>query len=495
MDVSKMGRLELAKLAETLDSQIQAYSGSKLSTYAPHPNQVLFHKSNARIRMMVTGNRGGKTTSSVLEAIQLCLGIHPYHPRRIPLKGKFYGESYSQITQAVIPKFIEWLPKSYLNDSKPYAKNQLGQIVGVNFKNGSIIWFGTYDQQTDKAEGTDYDFVAFDEPPPRELYTANLRGIVDRGGIMWFSMTPLKEAWIHDALWVPGITGQKKFIECFNWSSDQNPYIDKQALSMFFEELTDDEKSVRFYGNFAKLQGVVIDTYDQFSSDIEPFDLDESYSIYEGIDPHSRKPNAVLWKAIDKDGLRYVVRELYLDAGIYDLGVEIAKIRNELREFGCEIVKSVSDTSLNQKDMMFKMNQRQELNRALRECGETLMPALAQKRDWLHPGIQKLRDLYRTIPQRGFDRPVPMQYIFKGCCPKYKWELGHYQWPDGVNDKSNPVDTNNDLIDCDRYIESLAPSYQTPGQSSIIRNNSRAYSRLSPSEMEMSRFKNSRSYQ
>lgn len=482
MDLNHFSKEQLVSLARLLEEQERAYSGNKLELYKPHDKQLPFHKSDKMIRLMVSGNRGGKTLSSVVEAIWLSLGIHPYHPRSVPCKGKFYGESFAAINEIIIPKFNEWLPMSFLHAKKPYTKNQMGQIIGFNFSNGSVIRVGSYDQQYEKSEGTDYDFIAFDEPPPRELYISNLRATIDRGGIMWFSMTPLKEPWIFDELWTPGINGEKPYIDCFSWSSDQNPYLNKDALDKFLSELSDSEKEVRFHGRFAKLQGVVIDTYDPTLSDIEPFDLDENYSIYEGIDPHARKPNGCLWKAIDKDGFRFVVRELYFDGGIYDFGQEIARVRRELRSHGAEVVRSVADTSLNQVDMMFKINQRQELMRSLKDAGETLFPALAQKRDWLNPGIQKLRDLFRPVRHPNLDKLLPMEFLFKGMVPRYKWELGHYQWPANLADQSKPKDINNDLIDCSRYIESIAPYYQTPGQTGIIKPKFRPYERLSHEE-------------
>lgn len=480
--MSSKTKAELISMLELLEAQEKALSSGKLGTYVPHSGQLAFHRSKKKIRLIVAGNRFGKTQASFMEAVWLALGMHPFKKLPVPNRGKLYGESFSWVEEVLMPKIEQWLPADCLDSRKPFLKNAAGALSGIRFSNGSFIKIGTYDQQEGKAEGSAYHYVAFDEPPPRSLYVANFRGLIDSGGFMWFSMTPLKEAWIFDDLWKPGITGQKDYIECFSGRSDDNPHIDKKTLGMFLDELTEEEREVRFEGKFKRLQGLVIDTYDPDISNVEAFELDEDFSIYEGIDPHARKANAVLWKAVHTSGLRFTVRELSFDGGIYDMGKEMARIRSELEENGARLVRSIADSSLNQTDLGFKINQLDELRRSLREEGEVVMPQIAHKRDWLMPGIQKLRDLFRKVKHENAaileivgDKPAPMEYIFP-CCTRYKWELTHYQWPDDPLDGAKPIAKHNEYIDCSRYIESLAPRYETMG-SSFIRHGEGAYKR------------------
>ena len=419
----------------------------------------------------------GKTTSSVLEAIWLALGTHPYHPILIPNRTKMYTNSFPMVMETFKIKFDEWLPVKFLDSKKSFIHDQKGNLTGINFANGSIIRFGAYEQMSDKAEGSSWHNISFDEPPPRDLYVANMRGLVDHGGKVWFTMTPLREPWIKDELWDPGISGAKPYIHCFEGASDDNPHIDKESLNLFLGELTEAEKEVRYYGRFKKLQGLVIDTFDEDQSLIDPFELDSNFVLFEGIDPHSKKANAALWKAIDIDGYRYVVDELSCSSGIYEFGKQVAAKRRALTKNGARLLRCVADTSLNQVDMMFKMNQKDEFCRALRDEGEEVMPAMAQKRDWILPGIQKIKDLYRPIVHTEGELARPTQYVFKNC-RQYLKELNHYQWPETEKDGIKPIPVWNELIDCDRYCESIAPKFQTPGQKGLIQNNSGAYQRL-----------------
>ena len=473
---SKRSKEELIRVIELLDSQIEACDNDKLRKYKPHAIQDRFHRSGKRIRLFVAGNRIGKTASSVMESIWLATGLHPYHPIKIPCKGKLYAVSYGKVVETILPKLEQYLPKSVLA-KKAFDKNERGQIVGVNFATGSKVRIGSYDQALMKAEGSDYDFVGFDEPPSRDLYVAEMRGLVDRNGLMWFSMTPLSEAWIFDDLWIQGMTGEKDYIDCFSGSSYDNPYIDKESVAFFASELTNEEKAVRIEGQFRRLQGLVIKTFDSTLGEVEAFPLTSKFSIYEGLDPHTEKPNCALWKAIDADGFRYAVKELKFDGGIYDFGQELAAYREELREQGAEVICSISDTSLNQKDMQFKINMKDELCRSLRDAGESVMPMMANKRNWLDAGIKKLIDLHRPIDRGGWKSPT--EFLFKDCVKSYKYELLHYQWPKNLSREIvRPIPKFNEMIDCSRYIESVAPKFRTPGESGLVRTYNGAYSRL-----------------
>lgn len=486
--MSDLSRQQLEQLFELVSKQEQAYESNKLSLYRPHKMQEAFHRSNKKIRAIVAGNRSGKSVAAAIEAIWLCLGIHPHRKHPVPCRIKMYGESYSALSESLIMKFEEWCPRAYLDMRKPFLKNQLGQTVGVNFHNGSMVRFGTYDQEEKKSESSNWHAVFFDEPPSRELYVANLRGLVDFGGIMCFTFTPLSEAWLYDEIYEPGLKGTKPHIEVFQCSTYDNPYLPKDAIDLFASEMTEAERAVRIEGKFAKLRGLVIDTYDPFLSDIEPFTLTSSHSIYEGIDPHSRKPHAVLWKAVDTDGFRFAVAELSFEGSMEDFGKAIAEIRRELTSDGATLISSIADSSLNQKDLMFKINQRDELIRSLRAEGERCLPQIAQKKDWLGPGINKLRDLFRPIYNKNLDKTLPTEYLFNGCVPKYKYELLHYQWPEDPLDGAKPIAKSNEYVDCSRYIESVAPSFQTPGQQSIIvrrdagADGSSPYKRLTPDQ-------------
>ncbi len=486
MNLNSLTKNELVDLAKLLEQQESAYDEDKLSRYKPHAYQQEFHNSPAKVRIFVGGNRAGKTTCGFMDAIWLCLGIHPTHHRPVPVHGKVYADSFPMLMETIKMKADEWLHPKFLSTKRPFVYNQMGHLIGINFANGSTIKAGSYDQADRKAEGSSYDFVWFDEPPSRNLYVSNMRALVDRDGLCFITATPLSEPWIYDDLWMPGISGEKPYIKCIQCSSDENPYLDKASLELFCSELTESELQVRRYGNFTRLRGLVMETYEPRLSNIEPFKLTGDYVLYEGIDPHPAKPNTVLWKAVHKSGLRYVVKELYWPEGIRSLGKEIVRIRKELQADGAVLIASVADSSLNQDDLAFKMNQYEELKEVLYASGEAVIPKIAHKRGWLDAGIQKMKDLYRPIYHENPEiiarvgrEKMPTEYIFDTCV-KYKYEMLHYRWPeDATSGNVKPIAKDDDAISCNRYIESLAPQFHTPGSRFTVNASAGAYQRKS----------------
>lgn len=480
---------ELIRLIQLCDQQEAVLDQGKLDRYEPHANgpdggQLAFHKSNAKIRAVVCGNRWGKTVSSIVECAWLANGLHPYHPIPVPNRGKLYADSYPAVMENIFIKLQEWIPPKLLKPGKPFTYSNQGMLTGINWACGSITRIGSYDQLERKAEGSNWHYVGFDEPPSRDLYIANLRGLVDFGGLMWFSMTPLSEAWIYDDIWLPGLNGEKPHIHCFRGTGEDNPYKDPEGYKIFISELTPDEYSIRHDGEFKRLSGLVMSTYDPDLSDIDPFDLDENYVIYEGIDPHPQKPHCALWKALDRDNFRYVVDEFSCPGGIDEFGRGIAERRRLLTKHGAILVKSVNDTSLNATDPRTRLNLRQDLCQVLQQEGESIMPYNADKKDNLLQTYAKVKDLFRPVLQRSAvygeivsDKLLPMQYVFKHC-RRYKYELLHHQWPDTIHDNTKPVPKHDDFIACDRYIETLAPHYHTPGQRLLKKNTADAYSKI-----------------
>lgn len=500
----QLSRAQIIEALKAADRVVEKVEIKSYDSYKPHDEgkdggQLAFHKAakTHTYRVIAAGNRFGKSVASVNEMKWLATGTHPYRQMPIPNKGIMYGESFSWLSKVFEPKVMEWVNPNLLDSKKPFVYNNQNGLVQINWACGSVTYVGTYEQNIKKAEGTDLDYVGYDEPPTRKLWVANVRGLVDRKGIAWIAATPLSEPWIYDELWLPGLTGEKPHVKCISGKSSDNPNLPDGSLDLYFSDYTEEERRVRYHGEFATLSGLVINTYNPMISDIDDFVLDENFAIYEGIDPHSHKPHAVLWKAIDRDGFRFVCNELSFEGNMENFASAIMENRNKLERYGATVVKSVIDSSINQKDFLTRQNLFSELKKHLRGFGSKIESRIAIKgKGSLEDTITKLKDLYRpsylkftnsysreqemlndpyspeiygqqVVAQKAdknLEIKVPMQYVFKSC-KKYKKELQRYRWPKDSADKDTikPVDDNNEFISCDRYIEQLKPKYHILG--------------------------------
>ena len=219
-----MTKEEKQKLAKLIQKKKHLRELDPLQLYTPYGVQELFHRSESKVRLFCGGNRTGKTTAGIIEDLWWLTGRHPYQDVPVPCKGLLVGEDFpSAVAKVLNPKLMEWLPRNVLK-GKP-KKNQQGIEAHYEFMTGSILDIMVYEQEVDKFEGSDYDFVHFDEPPPRDIWIAVLRGLTDRNGRAWFCMTPLKEAWIFDELWEPGLLhGGKEIV------LDEQRIMDKRGV-------------------------------------------------------------------------------------------------------------------------------------------------------------------------------------------------------------------------------------------------------------------------
>lgn len=513
IDISSLPRAHIIELLKATDKLVDRVEPKKYSSYEPHDKgpdggQLAFHKAASThvVRVMATGNRFGKSTCSVKEMEWLATGTHPYRKMPIPNRGKMYGESFGWLNQVFLPKIKELIDPKLLNQKKPFVFNNAGGLQQINWSCGSITVIGTYDQQEKKSEGANYDYVGFDEPPTKNLWIANFRGLIDTGGIAWIAATPLSEPWIYDDLWEPGLNGNKPYVKCIRGSTTDNPNLPKSYINFFISELGDNKDliAVRLNGEFTTLSGLVINSYSPRLSDIEPFDLDDGFVIYEGIDPHSSKPDAVLWKAIDRDSRRYVVAELSHTGTLSSLVDEIVIKRQQLERYGARVVKSVIDSAINQKAWGTRRNIYNDLRKEFSNKKAGIIPQMAIKGPGsLDDTIKTLKNLYEPQHSKAIDwhsvreyiakdpysaevRGIseiaknfeivsdikqPLQYVFTSC-HRYKYELLHYRWPkktseikktESTSGDIKPIDEFNEYISCDRYIEQLNPRWTLPG--------------------------------
>jgi|GEM_PF-2325647 len=299
------------------------------SIRGPHIKQQGFHADKSQIRIVSGANRSGKSTSGINEDVAFALGYRPWLPKddpnyrvdiRIPNKGLICGESFQeQVRKVIIPKLLGnheagipgALPTPELQAVK---RNPQGVITTIQLKNGSQIFLQSYDQDLDLFESADYDWIHDDEPPPRPIWVAQQRGLMDRRGKAWMTMTPLKEAWIYDELYSRKDVG----LHYFDISDNVNFGLTQQAVDEFAANLTDDEKEARLHGRFFHLVGLV---YKKFQKDIhlksrarvlQPYGgkIPKHWGLWMHIDTHPRTPHHAVWIAVAPNQRKFVCGEL-----------------------------------------------------------------------------------------------------------------------------------------------------------------------------------------
>ena len=459
MEINRETLQHKRKLLKLLMAYKEASNRRPIENYKPHPKQEVFHRQASPIRMLAGANRSGKSTAGLAEDVWFATGTHPHQDITVPNKGWICGPDFNNwASSTMIPKWIEMVPKDMIAEKH---KNERGIETKWRLKNGSIVEFRSYDQDPSSFESSDIDWVHFDEPPPRPIFEAAYRGLTDRGGKVWFTMTPIAEPWLFRNMWLPGLRPNPLY-----WSASMtiwdNPYLSRENIARFEEIVSEDYKRARLYGEFLELRGRVFKTFNRTIHLVHGFWPKPGWSVYMGVDPHvyGRKNQAALWMTITPDGDGVFYDEIWEDLTIPDLRDKIIT-----HDYFCPedqkpgIVDRVIDTSINVREALTHTNFRQIIQQP-GVGGHKLIFRNADKKNLLMSGLEYINTLLTPQPDKdGVNRP---RLYVDARCTRLIEEFELHGWKNSKDPEVHGVleketNTYNDMIAIARYIMNLNP--------------------------------------
>ena len=441
--------IELALLkrrrAELLKQKITAIKNDGLKYYKPHSKQDAFHRSTAKRRGVFAGNRFGKSMCGCAEDCAWLRNERPWVeesdlarrsgiPQR-PVKGIVLTTNWDKVDEVYTSnrgtegKLWQFLPRDGF--VKRTTRNHEGKICIVECANGSVLRFATvrsWLNDPQSVESTDYDFVHIDEPIPEQMWKGVSRGLVDRDGFAWFTLTALTEPWIVDAFLPDGAFKDSMFK--IEGSIYDNPTLTPQAIAMFEASLSADERECRLWGKPLHLAGLVYKSfrYDKhvlqslprgWKSFAEP---PTTWSHYYYIDPHPRTPNAVLLLAVDPFERLFFFRDIFERTNMRELAILLHQSLD-----GRHLVRGRGDP------LMFITDPETDKTWAddLAVYGFPVDKAI---KDPLH-GIMRVNELLSEEKPRIFFSPE---------CRRTLWEIQRYHWDE---ETGKPVDADDHMME------------------------------------------------
>lgn len=316
--LSKERKLQLYDLIQEEKRRRQ----EKGISYAPNRGQEPVHKSQAQIRVVLSGNGAGKTALGTNEAIWWSDGYNPVTNSftKVPARTIVVLDHPEKVTDQWLPELQKWthIPEDHLHKrGKPYVNR-------ITRPNGSEILFMFHDQNPLQFESIETDYVIFDEPPPRSLWVALRRGARKKNRTPRFLLigTPISGAWIRRDLYDPWVKGEMPNVECFRFSTDVNEgNLADNYVSEFGALLTEKEKRIRLHGEFFDLEGLALaHLFDRDVHIIPPFEWDSRQPCVVAIDPHPVKSHHAIMLGCDEDGYLYYLKEIKKKAVARDFG-------------------------------------------------------------------------------------------------------------------------------------------------------------------------------
>lgn len=337
-ELEGLSQEDLVAFTQKVQSLKDSRKRRRLDTYfeSAHEGQIAFHKTNKRIRFVFAGNRGGKTTAGVVEFIMWNTGAHRFLKTKTPIKSAVVIPDYTNHGVKILePKLNEWISEGQI---KRLERNQAKCISRIFWSSGSITDVYSWEADPMAFEGSDYDLVYFDEPPPRKIWAAMWRSCTDRGGYMYMTGTPLNCDWLfsefqkirdtndHPLMW---------YIIFDQWANAKNigegdENLGRQRLEELAELYDEEEKNARIRGMFVQMSGMIFKAWSQGHHMIDQFPLPRRWQIIESIDPHPQKPWAVVWVALAPNGAKILIHSLYADGSIDEIADAICMARAQI---------------------------------------------------------------------------------------------------------------------------------------------------------------------
>lgn len=309
------GEVELAEVMAALDDRRKE---SPIEFLDLMPTQQAFHDSKSKIRLIFGGNRSSKSTAGSYTVLKSALESR----KKIWVCGETFQDSIA-IQQKKISELVPRGQVKYgsFDDINGYTNRKL------QFKNGSLITFKSYDQGAGAFQSDDIDEIWNDEEPPLDIVKEQKMRLIDRDGKMIISMTSLKgitdfirdyfeDCDILETRYAPlvkkelPIHARKGPCETFFlWTTD-NRYIDQNRLMEEVALMPETDRLCRIYGMPTNLAGKI---YMSFGRDTHVIPLDDAPTtgnqLWNVIDPHDRKPWAMGWYLVNKNETVYCVHE------------------------------------------------------------------------------------------------------------------------------------------------------------------------------------------
>lgn len=307
--LASLPREEKIKLLEAIEERNRRTKLAS-SSYKPNAGQLPVHKSAKKIRLVISGNGAGKTTMACHEAVWAAQGYNPV------------SKTHAQIPRRVVvlldrPDKVEdkWLPeirKWFNTDKWETHKNGKPYINQITLPNGSEMRFMFHEADPLSFESIEVDDVVADEPPPRKIYIALLRGMRNKShdARMLIIGTPITGSWLRKEIYEPWAEGELPDTECFKFSTQVNDAnLPPGYVEWFSGKLSEKEKRIRIDGEFFDLDGLALSHLFKKAHHVisrDKWDYEETWPCVVAIDPHPSKKHVAILLSSDPYGVVYV---------------------------------------------------------------------------------------------------------------------------------------------------------------------------------------------
>ena len=288
---------------------------NRIDDYDPYDYQKKFHNTLAQQRLLMAGNRVGKSFCGAMEVAYHATGKYPswWAGKRFNRPVRCWAGGVSnETTRDVCQKELVGQPDDPtakgtgsipLNDigttvRKAGVPNAINSVV-IKHKTGgySRVGFKAYEMGKEKWMGESVDVIWLDEEPPQGIYSQALTRTADKGGIVFMTFTPEQGMTETVAQFINNIKEGQALIQA-TW--DDAPHMTGSIRKQILEALPPHERKMREKGIPVLGSGLVFPLPEE---DLlcDPIDIPDHWPRLCGIDFGWDHPTAVTWITWDRD--------------------------------------------------------------------------------------------------------------------------------------------------------------------------------------------------
>jgi phage terminase large subunit-like protein len=518
------GKIDPAKALETVNSLMRIGLLQMNRIQEPFIRAKNYRGKTPRRRILECGEKTGKTRIGIAEDLAHAFGFRPWLEESdpdykisipVPNHGLIGCETMAQSVEAKIRPELELLIPAHCgavpkNDTTGALKSITLKYDYLGRRCDSVLHIRSYNQPADSFRGIDSHWTHWDEPPPRDILIATERGKVVTNAPSWFTMTPLKEAYIYDMFSVKAFNngGSDQEIAVFHGSMWENcqdycracdcyvpendpenmvdphaerpknncpmcglimGFIPRAGIVEYLKLFTDpDELASHIEGKYAHLSGLVYKELDREQHQYQDFPIPRGWMRIEVVDPHDNKPVRWLFGAVSPEDIQIngaPANRIYWYAYLLPTGsieeivrrVKVKRAEHDYSDpayvildakYGARSTRNFEGESSWEEDLIKAGVERIRLSHS--DPGDI---ALGHKRvkEYLKPHYSAARG-----------RSVPAMLFAKDGCAGDRGptqDMFNYQWKPGTD---KPEEGYKDFPDCVRYAALEQPVYEQP---------------------------------
>lgn len=420
--------------------------------YIPLPHQLDMHKDKHKIKLMIGGMGSAKSNAGVMEIINHALTV-PYGQTIL------LAQTLKQLSEAIIPIFEEYLPKKFVT-----KWTNTKQEIKIVLNNGHILTgFASDDEEKFRSMNITAFYIEEASGVNPKVFQECIRRLRNKHGIIngkahfvGVICSNPAQGFIRDLLFTADkivgsksiektvsmyknrVTNKNADLAAFLSSSRDNPHLPDGFIQSVINSLT--PAQVRLYVDciIEYAEGAVYP--DILSMTEEPFEIPDTWERYMAHDPGIHDPAAILIGAIEPEtGIIHFYREYYKTDQV------LAQVASSWKEMikdipqGC-LHMPLIDPSANKRSKVTGRTYKQQLQI---EHGIVTKEANNNIED----GIQRVKNLMYYGKVRFFNNLK--ETLREGCEYRYPTQEERNK---NKNLGDTPLDKNNHLMDCLRYI-------------------------------------------